>query len=241
MGEVMKTGAFETLQETWGYYRKGFIPLMLITLIVLVPLGIFDGWFQLRYLGKVPANPFSHPAVIGYQLEFAMIQGVLSLYWLAAILPAIADLRAHKEPSVEQAYVLALKQFSPLLLVTAIVWLVGLAGLFLFVIPGILILLFALFVPQVVVLGHERGLTAIRKSFTLVRSGFWHITLTYVLAMIVTIAAGFLLTIPVAFIAGPAHGTSLFMIDQVVSTAISILTKPYLAIVTTVLYYQYLQ
>jgi hypothetical protein len=145
-----------------------------------------------------------------------------------AITRAVAAEVAGEDPSLEQSYRFGFHRLGSVVLVSVLVGLATIAGLILFIIPGIWIgVRLAVSVEALVVEG-RRGTQAMGRSWELVGGHWWH-------AFGALVVAGLLTGVVNAVITTPFSNTGWFV--QAVAAAIAtVITLPYGVLVGVLLY-----
>jgi hypothetical protein len=153
---------------------------------------------------------------------------LMYLVLTGAITRAVAAEVAGEDPNVEQSYRFGFHRLGAVLLVSVLVGLATIAGLILFIIPGIYIgVRLAVSVEALVVEG-RRGTQAMGRSWELVGGHWWH-------AFGALVVAGLITGVVNAIITTPFNNTSWFV--QAVAAAIAtVITLPYGVLVGVLLY-----
>ena len=225
IGEILST-AFRLYQRHWR-------TLVAIAAVVVVPLTLLQyllgDWLRSR--GEVTSYQEISTATwaVGAAWLVAGLAGLLMyLVLTGAITRAVAAEVAGQDPSLEQSYRFGFHRLGSVLLVSILVGLATIAGLILFIIPGIWIgVRLAVSVEALVVEG-RRGTQAMGRSWELVGGHWWH-------AFGALVVAGLLTGVVNAVITTPFSNTSWFV--QAVAAAIAtVITLPYGVLVGVLLY-----
>ncbi len=156
-----------------------FIPMGALSLLVIQATGATE-FFRL-----VLNDPTGLDGVAGLELEslmrsaLAALTILLGLQVIASVFVAAVGHRlaaAHTagvDLAVAQAVALALRRLGPLLLATVVAAVAILAGLVLFVVPGIALAGFLTMVVPVMALENLPVVDALRRSYRLVRGRWW--------------------------------------------------------------------
>ena len=225
IGEILST-AFQLYQRYWR-------TLLAIAAVVVVPLTLlqylFGDWLRSR--GEVTSYQQISTATwaVGAAGLVAGLAGILMyLVLTGAITRAVAAEVAGEDPSVEQSYRFGFHRLGAVLLVSVLVGLATIAGLILFVIPGIYIgVRLAVSVEALVVEG-RRGTQAMGRSWELVGGHWWH-------AFGALVVAGLLTGLVNAIITTPFNNTSWF-VQAVAAAVATVITMPYGVLVGVLLY-----
>jgi hypothetical protein len=226
-------GIGEILSTAFQLYRRHWRTLLAIAAVVVVPLTLlqylFGDWIRSR--GEVTnyQQISTSTWAVGAAGLVAGLAGLLMyLVLTGAITRAVAAEVAGEDPSLEQSYRFGFHWLGSVLLVSVLVGLATIAGLILFIIPGIWIgVRLAVSVEALVVEG-RRGTQAMGRSWALVGGHWWH-------AFGALVVAGLLTGVVNALITTPFNNTSWFV--QAVAAAIAtVITLPYGVLVGVLLY-----
>jgi hypothetical protein len=190
---------------------------------------LFGDWIRSR--GEVTSLDEVSTATwaVGAAGLVAALAGILMyLVLTGAITRAVAAEVAGEDPSVEQSYRFGFHRLGSVLLVSVLVGLATIAGLILFIIPGIWIgVRLAVSVEALVVEG-RRGTQAMGRSWELVGGHWWH-------AFGTLVVAGLLTGILNAVITAPFGATGWF-VQAVAAAVATVVTLPYGVLVGVLLY-----
>jgi hypothetical protein len=226
-------GIGEILSTALQLYRRHWRTLLTIAAVVVVPLTLlqylFGDWLRTR--GEVTSYQQISTATwaVGAAGLVAALAGILMyLVLTGAITRAVAAEVAGEDPSVEQSYRFGFHRLGAVLVVSVLVGLATIAGLILFIIPGIWIgVRLAVSVEALVVEG-RRGTQAMGRSWELVGGHWWH-------AFGALVVAGLLTGVVNAVITTPFNNTGWFV--QAIAAAIAtVITMPYSVLVGGLLY-----
>jgi hypothetical protein len=226
-------GIGEILSTAFQLYRRHFRTLLAIAAVVVVPLTLlqylFGDWLRTR--GEITSYQEVSTATwaVGAAGLVAGLAGLLMyLVLTGAITRAVAAEVAGEDPSVEQSYRFGFHRLGSVLLVSILVGLATIAGLILFIIPGIYIgIRLAVSVEALVVEG-RRGTQAMGRSWALVGGHWWH-------AFGALVVAGLLTGLVNAIITTPFNNTSWF-VQAIVAAIATVITLPYGVLVGVLLY-----
>lgn len=175
------------LQESWDLLVQKIKPLVIVTLLplaavillsliiifltatVLTPFGL-GGLGKVISSGKVSPDllailPGVITALLGASFIFLAVIVVLSILMQVASIKIIDE-----EITFKNAVRSSFKYIPRMVLAAILIGLIVGGGLFLFVIPGIVLAFYLIFVPYEIILGNQRVTDAIRNSITLVKS-----------------------------------------------------------------------
>jgi hypothetical protein len=172
-------GIGEILSTALQLYRRHWRTLLGIAAVVVVPITLLHYLLGdlVRTQGETTRNGVAETATwsVGIAGLVAALAGILMyLVLTGAITRAVAAEVAGQDPSVEQSYRFGFHRLGSVLLVSVLVGLATIAGLILFIIPGIWIgVRLAVSVEALVVEG-RRGTQAMGRSWELVGGHWWH-------------------------------------------------------------------
>jgi hypothetical protein len=226
-------GIGEILSTAFQLYRRHWRTLLAIAAVVVVPLTLLQyllgDWLRSR--GEVTSYQQISTATwaAGAAGLVAGLAGLLMyLVLTGAITRAVAAEVAGQDPSVEQSYRFGFHRLGSVLLVSVLVGLATIAGLILFIIPGIWIgVRLAVSVEALVVEG-RRGTQAMGRSWDLVGGHWWH-------AFGALVVAGLLTGVVNAVITSPFNNTNWF-VQAVAAAVATVITLPYGVLVGVLLY-----
>jgi len=229
----------EILSEAFRIYRENAAKLMVIVAVVVVPLSFIGA-----LLGHFVGEPTLHrvkilgqPATIEYSRSFGVT--ILALLiaaaigvsiWAilqAAILRGAAQATIGDPVDVEASYRWGLSRFGSVLLVALLVGIVVGVGFILLIIPGLIFLVFLSVSEPALIVENRRGPEALKRSWNLVRGHFWHALVVILIAAILTGIVQGILT---------AIGGHNWFVRWIFSAIAQILTSPFSALVTVLLY-----
>ncbi len=220
-------------------YRRNAAQLLTIVAIVVIPLSIIS--FLIVRVALAPGT--TRQQIGDTVVEVPEPRSLIVLLLAAGIGAAIAiiinsilqaatmrgaALASLGEPvDISDSYRWGMRRFGSVLLVAVLIGLGVLGGLILLIIPGIIFLvLWSVSIPAVVVEG-KRGTEAMRRSWQLVRGHFWFVLGVVVVAAIITSVVSSIFSA----IAGESD-----ILALILNTVGQIITAPFSALVTVVLY-----
>jgi uncharacterized membrane protein len=227
-------GIGEILSTAFQLYRRHWRTLLAIAAVVVVPFTLLQ--YLLGHTVRVTGVATNNGVVVTTSswrvglagLVAALAGVVMFLVLTGAITRAVAAEVAGEDPSLEQSYRFGFHRFWSVLLVSVLVGLATIAGLILFIIPGIYIgVRLAVSIEALVVEG-RRGTQAMGRSWELVGGHWWHAFGTLLVAALLTGLVNALITLPFS-------GTSWF-VQAVVAAVATVVTLPYGVLVGVLLY-----
>jgi hypothetical protein len=226
IGEILST-AFQLYQRHWR-------TLLAIAAVVVVPFTLVQyllgNWVRDR--GEVTTNGVVVDEATwsaGLAGLVAALAGVVMFLVLTgAITRAVAAEVAGEDPGVEQSYRFGFHRLGSVLLASVLVGLATVAGLILFIIPGIYIGIRLCVSIEALVVEGRRGTQAMGRSWELVGGHWWH-------AFGVLVVAGLLTGVVNAVITTPFSNTS-WLVQAVAAAVATVITLPYGVLVGVLLY-----
>jgi hypothetical protein len=224
----------EILRAAFQLYRRHWRTLMAIAAVVVVPLTLLQygagHWFrtngqQLQDTAEVSTSLW---AVAGAWLLAALVALLLYQVLTGAITRNIATEVAGHDLDLEQSYRFGFARLGPILVVSILVGLATLLGLIVLVIPGIYIGVRLAVSTQALVIEGKRGTQAMRRSWDLVGSHWWHTAFTLLVAGLLTGVVNAVITAP--FSAGA------WLLQGIAAAIATTVTLPYGALVGVLLY-----
>jgi hypothetical protein len=234
-GGLPPRGIGEILTTAFEIYRNNAAKLLLILAVVVVPLSFIGA-----LLGQVFAPTESTIDVAGVPVEsrsffIALLAALVVvaigiIIWAvseAAILRGAAQATIGDPVDIEASYRWGLRRFGSVLLLALLVGLAVAVGFILLIIPGIIFLVFLSVTIPALVVENLRGTDAMKRSWNLVSGNFWHALAVILVAAIITGIVGGLIG---------AIGGSNWFLRWIFQAIAQIITVPFTALVTVVLY-----
>ena len=222
---------FRDSVAVFGRHAPLFI---LLSAVVVVPAELAVEGVGLGMLtSSYDSSPSIAEAAIPTIVEFLVVTPIIA----AICIHALHRIGSGERPSAGRVLVAGFEAFTPLFAAVALAA-VGIAlGLFALIVPGVYLAVRWYFVPQCVVVEGARGQQALSRSALLV-TGFWWRTFALVLLANVAIAIpSFVLLAPFTEI---AKSTDRAVWALVGSAVVSSVTTPFVAVYSTLLYYDLL-
>ena len=227
-------GIGEILSTALQLCRRHWRTLLTIAAVVVVPITLLH--YLLGDLVRTQGETTRNGVVVetatwsvGIAGLVAALAGILMyLVLTGAITRAVAAEVAGQDPSVEQSYRFGFHRLGSVLLVSVLVGLAIVAGLIVFIIPGIYIGIRLCVSIEALVVEGRRGTEAMGRSWGLVGGHWWH-------AFGTVVVGGLLTGIVNAVITTPFGNTSWF-VQAVAAAVATVITLPYSALVGVLLY-----
>lgn len=186
------------ISEAWANYKNKFstiLQIALVPLVVNLAIGFaFRNVFKEEILGAAfAASDFSS---LWQSLPLGLLSVVLGVLSTVAMLLAFNDQAV--SDSVVNYYGRALRKFFPYIWVSIISGLVVFAGIFLFIIPGIVVAIWTSFAVYILINENIGGFSALARSREYVRGYWWdvfgRVLVVLVLFFVVGLVGGLILT-----------------------------------------------
>lgn len=211
--------AGDVMGEAWSAYKQhwrhllplAFVVYLLISLLALL-LGVLFGWVGV---------------VIGALISLA------GVFWLqGALVVAIEDVRDGRADLSIRETLSHLRPRLNTLTVAGLFAAIAIGvGLFLLIIPGLVLFTFWLLIVPVIVLERAGVFEAFGRSYELVRGHFWSVFGVLVLTLLVVIGVGIVLSIL-------SNAFRSVALDLVIDIASQTITAPFVALAWTMTYYR---
>jgi hypothetical protein len=230
--QVRDVGAlFRDALAVFGRHAWLFI---LLSAAVVVPAELIVSGVGLEMLtSDYDDSPGLAEVAVPTIVEFLVVTPIIA----AICIYALHTIAEGERPRAGAVFVAGFEAFTPLFSAVLLAA-VGIAlGLLVLILPGVYLAVRWYFVPQAVVIGGTRGRAALARSSALV-DGFWWRTFGLVVLANVAIAIpGFLLLTPFTAIAESTDRAVWSLVGSAVTTSI---TTPFVALYSTLLYYDLL-
>jgi hypothetical protein len=228
------------LSTAFEVYKANAAKLIVIVAIVVVPLALIGSLIQNvalkvsyedlvvngQVIGEIP-TPRSFFAVIVAATITGVLAFVMAFVLQAAVVRAGAQAVIGDPVDAEASYRYGFKRLGSVILIAILAGLIIFVGFILLVIPGIIFAVFLSVAIPALVIENRRGTDALSRSWNLVKGSFWHVLGTVIVAGIITGVIGGLIG---------AIGGRNFFLSWVFTSIGQILTTPFTALVTVVLY-----
>jgi hypothetical protein len=228
----------QILSQAWDIYRANAAKLLTIVAIVVVPLSLISAIItgvifepEVVRTGQVVLTTDQiGRSFIGY-LFVGAIGGLISVL-IAAVLQAAtaraAALAAIGDPvDVQTSYRYGFRRLGSVILISLLVGVIVFVGFLLLFVPGVIFLVFLSVAIPALIVEDRRGTDALGRSWNLVQGDWWHaFGVIVVAALLVGIVSGIIGSI----------GGNEWVIRWIFTAIAQILTAPYAALVSILLY-----
>jgi hypothetical protein len=206
------------LTETWALYRRYAAHFLLISFVIYLVAAVLYALLSLAGL-------------FGYFLgEIILLTAAFLLQ--AALVKAVQDVRDGRvDLSLSQTVQAAVPYLLPVA-AAGILAAIGITvGLFLIIVPGLILLTFWCLIVPFIVIGESGPIDAFGKSWRTVRGYAWNVFGTLVLVFLLYLAFIIVLALILVFL-------PTFVRSFVSSIVVGTLVAPFLALVITLIYYR---
>jgi hypothetical protein len=221
-------------RDTLAVFARHWLLFIAVSAAVVVPAELIVEGIGLEMLtSSYDDTPPLAEVAIPTAVEFLVVTPIIA----AICIYALHQIAEGERPSAGQVLVAGFEAFTPLFAAVALAA-AGIAlGLLALIVPGVYLAVRWYFVPQSVVIEGARGPQALARSGLLV-TGFWWRTFGLVLLANVAIAIpGFILLTPFTAIAESTDRAVWALVGSAVTTSV---TTPFVALYSTLLYYDLL-
>ena len=228
----------QILSQAWDIYRANAAKLLTIVAIVVVPLSLISAIItgvifepEVVRTGQVVLTTEQlGRSFIGY-LFVGAIGGLISVLIAAVLQAATARAAAlaaiGDRVDVQTSYRYGFRRLGSVILISLLVGVIVFVGFLLLFVPGVIFLVFLSVAIPALIVEDRRGTDALGRSWNLVQGDWWH-------AFGVVIVAAILVGI-VSSIIGSIGGNE-WVIRWIFTAIAQILTAPYAALVSILLY-----
>jgi hypothetical protein len=212
-------------------FGRHALTFLALSAAIVVPVELIVSGIGLEQLtASYDRSPPAVEQIIPTAVSFLVVAPLIT----ATCIYALRDVAAGERPRPGQAITSGFEAFTPIFFAIVLAALGIALGLLLLIVPGIYVAVRWYFVPQSVVVENARGAAALTASGATVQ-GFWWRTLgIVVLANLAAALPGLILVGPFSAIADSSDRAVWSLVGQM---AAEIVTAPFVAIVSTLLYF----
>ena len=192
--EAPPRATLDLLKDALALYNQHAQVFLLTAAVLYVPGAILGALFRISI--PAPSSPgvgFRELLIQGVLM--ALVGGVVTPLTNGALTLAAADRLLGGTGRVREYWSWLGGRLRPLLSAILPAALLCLVGSLLFVLPGLALSFLLLFVPMVVLVERQSGISALRRSFELVKSDWRRVGLLFVLFLAATIIPGLLVAL----------------------------------------------
>ncbi len=205
----------ELLKQSWEVYTTHFKVLFVGTMLLIVPFmlaidllvptpseedyleyelqfSIIDPWAEPgEFVRAVLLPPGASQDLFWLLTGLQVASGLASLLLVIVVIRAVSQALTGLEPDLPSIMPSALRDW-PVVFLTSVITGAGLLlGFVLFLVPGIILSVYWVFVTPAIVLGRKRYLKAIAASYQLVKGNFWQVFGRILAVVVVIFVIGF--------------------------------------------------
>ena len=221
-------------RDSLAVFGRHFWLFIALSAVVVIPAELIVEGIGLEMLtSSYDDSPSLAEAAVPTIVEFLVVTPIIA----AICIYALHEIAGGERPRAGQVLIAGFEAFTPLF-AAVVLAAAGIAlGFVALIVPGVYLAVRWYFVPQAVVMDGVRGPRALSRSGLLV-TGFWWRTFGLVLLANVAIAIpGFVLLAPFTAI---AESTDRAVWELAGSAAATAITAPFVALYSTLLYYDLL-
>jgi hypothetical protein len=212
-------------------YGRHLWLFILLSAAVVIPADLIVQGVGLEMLtSSYDESPDVAETLIPSIVEFLVVMPIVA----AICIYALHQIAAGQRPSAGQVFVAGFEAFTPLFGAVVLAALGIALGFVVFILPGIYLAVRWYFVPQTVVIEGARGAGALSRSAQILRGRWWRTFGLVVLANIAIAIPGLILIVPFAAIADSTDRAVWQLVGSTIATSV---TTPFVALFSTLLYY----
>ena len=238
-GPIPQRGVGEILSTAFNVYKANAAKLITIVAIVVVPLALINSlltkvvWAPKKETIETILGPRTVTLTRGFFVVLLastigiVLAFVMSFVVQAAVSRAAAQATIGDPVDTQSSYRWGFQHLGSVIAISLLVGLLILAGFILLFIPGLIVAVMLSVAIPVFVFEGKRGTEALRRSWDLVKGNFWHVVGTILLAGLISGVVTGILT---------AIGGSSWVVSFIFSAIGSVITVPFTALVSVLLY-----
>ncbi|MDB5334803.1 MAG: hypothetical protein JWN70_422 [Planctomycetaceae bacterium] len=199
--EIRELGVSAILDQSFKLIQENFKLLAGITLPIVIPFALIQGFAQLAMMPAMPQNPNNPAAMKAFMQALLPMMFVLVPLFLifmyvvipitnAAMVYAISRSYLGLPTSVGDSFKFAVPRVLPLLWTWILLFLVILGGYLLCIVPGIIFSFWYALVTQIVVLEGPYGWEAMKRSKALMKGNMGNLFLLGLIVFLINFTAG---------------------------------------------------
>jgi hypothetical protein len=229
LGRPRDLGAL--LSDSLRVYRDHFGAFITLSAAVVVPVQLVVSGIGLEELTSPwKENPGAAELAVPTAVSFFVTAPLIT----ATSIHALHSVAAGQRPKAGQALQAGLDAFTPVFMAILLVAMGVALGLLALLLPGLYLVVRWFFVPQAVVIEGRRSVGALARSGELVSGQWWRILGLVLVANLVALIPGTLILSPLDAAAESADRQVISLIGGMVSSS---LTAPFVALFSTLVYY----
>lgn len=229
LGRPRDVGAL--LRDGLDVYARNLLAFLAMAAAIVVPVElVVSGIGMEQITAPYDESTSAVETIIPTIVTFFVTTPLL----MATTIHALEPIARGERPHAGRALQAGLDDFAPLLLAVLMAALGIALGLLALILPGIYLLVRWYFVSQAVVVERLRGVDALRRSAELVQDAWWR---TFAIVVLVNVAAAIPGVLILAPLDAAADAADRQLVSLAGSIAAEILTMPFVALVSTLLFY----
>jgi hypothetical protein len=221
-------------RDSLAVFGRHFWLFVAVSAVVVIPAELIVEGIGLEMLtSSYDDSPSLAEAAVPTVVEFLVVTPIIA----AICIYALHEIAAGQRPRAGQVLIAGFEAFTPLF-AAVVLAAAGIAlGFVALIVPGVYLAVRWYFVPQAVVMEGARGPRALSRSGLLVTGFWWRTFGLVVLANLAIAIPGFVLLAPFTAIAESTDRAVWALVGSGAATAI---TTPFVALYSTLLYYDLL-
>jgi hypothetical protein len=217
--------------DALSVYRRYLGLFIVLSAAVVIPADLIVQGIGLEMLtSSYDESPSVAEAFIPSIVEFLVVMPIVA----AICIYALHQIAAGERPPAGQVFVAGFEAFTPLFGAVVLAALGIALGFILLIVPGIYLAIRWYLVPQAVVIEGARGAGALARSSQIVQGHWWRTLGLVVLANVAIVIPGLILVLPFSAIAESTDRAVWQLIGSTIATSV---TTPFVALFSTLLYY----
>jgi hypothetical protein len=219
------------LRDALTVFARHLGPFIALSAVVVVPVHLVVSGVGLEQItADYDRSPGVAEAVIPTLVSFLVVAPLIN----AICIHALRSVAEGGRPRARNSIVEGFEAFAPIFLAILLAAVGIAAGLVLLILPGIFLAVRWYFVPQAVVLEGARGPAALSRSWDLTGGFWWRTFGILVVGNLIALLPGLLVSAPLAAVAESTDRAAWSLVGAIATETI---TAPFLALLSTLLYY----
>lgn len=219
------------ISDGLALYARHFGVFVTIAAAVVIPVEVIVSGIGLEQI----TAPWDDEPALAEQLVPLAVQYLVTAPLITGMtIHALLRAAGGQAPGTRASIAAGLEVFAPIFLAVILAALGIAAGLFLLIIPGVYLAIRWFFVAQAVVVDGRRGAEALRRSGELVSGAWWRVLGIAIVVNLIVVLPAALVGLPLSL---AAESTDRAVFGLAGSILAQMVTAPYIAIVSTLLFF----
>jgi hypothetical protein len=212
-------------------FARHFGTFLTLSAVVVVPVHLTVSGVGLEQLtADYDSSPSVPETIVPTAVSYLVVAPLINAICIYALHALAEGRRPRAGPSIVEGF----EAFTPIFLAILLAAAGVALGLLLFIVPGIYLAVRWYFVPQAVVIQGGRGPGALSRSWDLTAGFWWRTFGILVVGNLISLLPAVVLSAPLAAV---AESTDRALWSLIGTIATEMLTAPFLALLSTLLYY----